>query len=97
MTLIASEPKESRIIKGRKYLYEESIQGDWSFVKGWKGDAAGNVIFHESARNFNPDIAAAGKKCIVEVEEILPIGSLNPDQIHLPSIYVDHIIQGEHY
>lgn len=63
-----SEPKETRIIGGRKYIYEESIKGDWAFVKGWKGDAKGNVIFHKAARNFNPDIAMAGRKCIVEVE-----------------------------
>ena len=54
-------------------------------------------MFHESARNFNPDIAKAGKKCIVEVEELVPVGQLNPDQIHLPSVYVDHILQGERY
>ncbi len=89
--LVASEPKESRIINGRKYLFEEAITGDWSFVKGWKGDTKGNVIFHKSARNFNPDIAVAGKRCIVEVEELLPVGAIDQDQVHLPSIYVDKI------
>ena len=95
--VLASEPKHTRIINGRKYLFEESIKGDWSFVKGWKGDKKGNVIFHKSARNFNPDIAVAGKRCIVEVEELLPTGTLDPDQVHLPSIYVHKIFQGERY
>ncbi len=63
-----SNPKETKMINGKKYVFEEAIKGDFSFVKGWKGDAKGNVIFHKAARNFNPDIAAAGKKCIVEVE-----------------------------
>jgi len=95
--VVASEPKESRIINGRKYLFEESISGDFAFVKGWKGDTKGNVIFHKAARNFNPDIAVAGKRCIVEVEELVPVGSLDQDLIHLPSIYVDKIFQGERY
>ena len=80
------------MIDGRKYLFEEAVKGDWSFIKGWKGDALGNVIFHESARNFNPDVATASKNCVVEVEELVPVGSLKPDEIHLPSIYVKHII-----
>jgi 3-oxoacid CoA-transferase len=91
-TFVASQPKESRIINGRKYLFEQAITGDYSFVKGWKGDTKGNVIFRESARNFNPDIAKAGKVCIVEVEELVPAGQLDPDQIHLPSVYVDYIL-----
>ena len=77
--IVVSKAKESRIINGRKYLFEESITGDWAFVKGWKGDTAGNVIFHKAARNFNPDIAVAGRRCIVEVEELLPVGSLDQD------------------
>lgn len=89
--VVASEPKESKIINGRKYLFEDSITGDWALVKGWKGDTKGNVIFHKAARNFNPDIAVAGKRCIVEVEELLPVGAIDPDQVHLSSIYVDKI------
>ena len=95
--LEASQPKESRFIDGSKYLFEKSIKGDWSFVKRWKGDEKGNVIFNQAARNFNTDIAKAGKKCIVEVEELVPVGTLDPDQIHLPGIYVDKIFQGEYY
>jgi len=76
---------------------ENSILGDFSIVKGWKADTLGNVIFKKTARNFNPDVAGAGKVCIVEVEEIVPAGSLDPDNIHLPACYVHRIIKGERY
>lgn len=71
--------------------------GDFSLIKGWKADEKGNVVFKKSARNFNPDVATAGKTCIVEVEEIVPAGSLDPDQIHLPDVYVHRIVKGESY
>jgi 3-oxoacid CoA-transferase subunit A len=74
---------------------EESISGDFAFVKAWKADTTGNLVFRKSARNFNPDVATAGKICIAEVEEIVPVGSLDPDQIHLPSVYVHRIIKAE--
>lgn len=66
-------------------------------IKGWKADEKGNVVFKKSSRNFNPDVATAGKTCIVEVEEIVPTGSLDPDQIHLPDVYVHRIVKGESY
>lgn len=76
---------------------EEAITGDFSIVKGWKADTQGNVVFRKTARNFNPNVATAGKLCIVEVEEIVPAGSIDPDHVHLPSCYVDRIVRGEKY
>jgi 3-oxoacid CoA-transferase len=96
-TVIAAPPREARNFNGRDYILEESIVGDFSIVKGWKADTLGNVIFRKSARNFNPDVAGAGKVCIVEVEEIVPAGTLNPDDIHLPACYVHRVIKGERY
>ena len=95
--LMATEKKEQREINGRHYILENSITGDFSLIKAWKADEKGNVVFRKSARNFNPDVATAGKICIVEVEEIVPAGSLDPDQIHLPDVYVQRIIKGESY
>jgi len=94
---IGSERKEKRIYDGRDYILERSITGDFSLVKAWKADEKGNVVFRKSARNFNPDVATAGKICIVEVEEIVPTGNLDPDQIHLPDVYVKRIIRGPKY
>jgi len=76
---------------------EEAITGDFSLVKAWKADPFGNLVFHHSAQNFNPVIAKAGRFVIAEVEEIVPIGTLNPNQIHLPGIYIHRLIQGEKY
>lgn len=76
---------------------ERSVTGDFSLIKAWKADEKGNVVFRKSARNFNPDCATAGKICIVEVEEIVPTGSLDPDSIHLPDVYVKRIIKGSNY
>lgn len=95
--LIQSEPKETKIINGKEYLLEPSVTGDFALVKGWKADTKGNVVFRKTARNLNPDCAKAGKIAIVEVEEIVPAGSLDPDLIHLPGIYVDRLIKGERY
>lgn len=76
---------------------EESITGDYSIIKGWKADKLGNVIFRKSARNFNPDMAGAGKICIIEVEEIVEAGELDPDHIHMPACFTHRIVKGEHY
>ena len=88
------EGKEVREFNGRKYILEESLQGDFSIAKAWKGDRHGNLIFRRTARNFNPMAITAGKISVVEVEEIVEVGDLDPDQIHLPGIYVDRLIEG---
>lgn len=92
-----SQPKEVRTINNRNYVFEESIVGDFALIKAWKADKAGNVVFRATARNTNPDSAKAGKIAIVEVEEIVEIGELAPDDIHLPGIYVDRIVLGKDY
>lgn len=92
---ILSEKKEKRVYDDREYILERSIVGDFSIIKGWKADEKGNVVFRKAARNFNPDAATAGKICIVEVEEIVPTGSLDPDQIHLPDVYVKRIVKSQ--
>ena len=92
-----SEPKEIREFGDRKFVLEESINGDFACIKAWKADIAGNVVFRATARNSNPDCAKAAKICIVEVEEIVETGDLSPDEIHLPSIYVDRIVLGKNY
>ena len=89
-----AEGKEVREFHGRKYLMEESITGDFAIVKGWKADHFGNVIYRHTAQNFNPLAATAGKITVVEVEEIVEPGELEPSQIHTPGIYVDRIICG---
>jgi 3-oxoacid CoA-transferase len=92
---ISSQPRERKIFGGKEYILENSIVGDFALIKGWKADKAGNLVFRKSARNFNPDVATAGKICIAEVEEIVPVGSFDPDQIHIPSVYVHRIIKAE--
>jgi len=94
---IGSEPREHRVFDGQNYIMERSITGDFSLVKGWKADRAGNVVFRQSARNFNVPIAKAGKVCIVEVEEIVETGTISPEDVHLPSIYVQRVIKGDSY
>lgn len=89
-----AEGKETREINGRHYILEESIKGDFAIVKAWKADTYGNLIFRKTARNFNPMAATAGKITVVEVEEIVQPGELDPDQIHTPGIYVDRVIKG---
>ncbi len=89
--------KEIKIFNGKKHLLELAFDSDFAFVKAWKGDVLGNLIYKGTARNFNPMMAAAGKITIVEVEELLPAGSLDPNTIHTPSIYVDRIFQGLNY
>ncbi|KAG0214043.1 Succinyl-CoA:3-ketoacid coenzyme A transferase 1, mitochondrial [Mortierella sp. GBA30] len=95
--LIRSKPREVREFNGRKYIMEEAINGDYSLVKAWKGDAYGNLVFKGSAMNFNPVMAKGSKNTIAEVEEIVPVGSLKPEEIHLPGIFVKRIIQGKSY
>lgn len=90
-TLIA-EGKEEREFNGKHYILENSLTADIALVKAYKADTAGNLIFRKTAQNFNPVCAMAGKVCIVEVEEIVEIGALDPDQIHLPGIYVNRIV-----
>ncbi|MBD8576860.1 CoA transferase subunit A [Pseudomonas syringae] len=89
-----AEGKESRQFKGRNYILEEAITGDFALVKGWKADHFGNVIYRHTAQNFNPLVATAGRITVVEVEEIVEPGELDPAQIHTPGIYVDRLILG---
>lgn len=89
-----AEGKETREIDGRHYVLEESIKGDFAIVKAWKADTYGNLVFRKTARNFNPMAATAGKITVVEVEEIVQPGELDPDHIHTPGIYVNRIIKG---
>jgi 3-oxoacid CoA-transferase subunit A len=91
------EGKESREFNGKMYLMEEWLKADFSFVKAWKGDTAGNLIYKGTARNFNPMMAAAGKITVAEVEELVPAGELDPNMIHTPGIYVQRIFQGGNY
>ena len=92
-----AEGKEVRNIDGRDYVLERGITGDFAFVKAWKGDRFGNLIFRKTARNFNPMVATAGRITIAEVEELVEVGTLDPDQIHTPGVYVQRIFQGRNY
>ncbi len=94
---VVSKNKETKIFNNRKYIMETGLIADLSIVKAWKGDKAGNLIYRKTARNFNPIMATAGKVTVVEVEELLNVGELDPDQIHTPGIYVNRIIKGENY
>ena len=89
---IVAEGKETREFDGKHYVLETALKADVSLVKAWKADKAGNLVFRKTARNFNPAAAMAGKVCVVEVEEVLEIGVIDPDQVHLPGIYVDRIV-----
>ncbi|MER8587049.1 CoA transferase subunit A [Mesorhizobium sp. M1338] len=93
---VVAEGKEHKAFNGETYVLETGIVADLAIVKAWKADTTGNLVFRKTARNFNPPAATCGKICAVEVEEIVPVGSLDPDQIHLPGIYVHRLIQGEH-
>ncbi|MFZ9594808.1 MAG: CoA transferase subunit A [Bdellovibrionia bacterium] len=92
-----AQGKEVREFHGRSYVLEQALHADFSLVKAWRGDEMGNLVFRKTARNFNPVVATAGRITIAEVEELLPVGSLDPDQIHLPGIYVQRIFQGQNY
>ncbi|KMW60119.1 Succinyl-CoA:3-ketoacid-coenzyme A transferase subunit A [Candidatus Rhodobacter oscarellae] len=91
-----AEGKEHKDFDGETYVLERGIVADLAIVKAWKADDTGNCIFRKTARNFNPPAAMCGKVCVMEVEEIVPRGSLDPDAIHMPGIYVNRIIQGSH-
>lgn len=92
-----AEGKETRQFNDEWYVMETGLVADLSLVKAWKADAEGNLIYRKTARNFNPMIATAGKVTVVEVEEIVPVGTFDPDQIHTPGIFVDRIVVGAHY
>jgi 3-oxoacid CoA-transferase subunit A len=93
---VIAEGKEHKDFNGQTYILERGIVADLSIVKAWKADPSGNLVFRKTARNFNPPAATAGKICVAEVEEIVPLGSLDPDLIHLPGIYVHRLIKGPH-
>jgi 3-oxoacid CoA-transferase subunit A len=89
---IVAEGKETRTFDGHHYVMETALKADVSLVKAWRADTAGNLVFRKTARNFNPAVAMAGNLCIAEVEEIVDIGAIDPDHVHLPGIYVDRIV-----
>ncbi|MHA3795076.1 CoA transferase subunit A [Rhizorhabdus wittichii] len=95
-TLVA-EGKESKEFDGETYVLERGIRSDLAIIKGWKADESGNLVFRKTARNFNHPAATSGKVCVAEVEEIVPVGSIDPDHIHLPSIYVKRLVLGAPY
>ncbi|MFM6935102.1 MAG: CoA transferase subunit A [Flavobacteriales bacterium] len=92
-----AEGKEVRIFNGKPHILEEALTADFAIVKAWKGDTEGNLIYKAAARNFNPMMAMAGKITVAEVEELVPAGSLDPNQIHTPGIFVQRIFQGERF
>lgn len=92
-----SEGKEIRIFNKKKYILEKAFNADFSIIKAWKGDHSGNLIYKGTARNFNPIMAAAGAITIAEVEELVPVGELDPNFIHTPGIYIQRIFQGDNY
>jgi 3-oxoacid CoA-transferase subunit A len=92
-----AEGKEHKEFDGETYILERGIRADLSIIKGWKADEAGNLVFRKTARNFNQPAATSGKVCVAEVEEIVPVGSLDPDAIHVPSIYVKRMVLGAPY
>ena len=92
-----AEGKEVRVFNGKPHILESALTADYAIVKAWKGDTEGNLIYKATARNFNPMMAMAGKITIAEVEELVPAGTLDPNQIHTPGIFVQHIFQGEKF
>ena len=92
-----AEGKETREFNGKMYVLEHAFKAHFSFIKAWKGDAAGNLIFKGTARNFNPNMCGAADITVVEVEELVPVGQLDPNQIHIPGIFVQRIFQGERF
>jgi len=93
---IVAEGKDHKSFNGESYILELGLVADLSIVKAWKGDDQGNLVYRKTARNFNPNAATCGKVCIAEVEELVPVGTLNPDDIHTPGIFVNRIIKGDH-
>ena len=92
-----AEGKETREFDGKTYLMEHGLTADFAFVKAWKGDAMGNLIYKGTARNFNPMMATAGKIVVAEVEEIVPVGELDPNHVHTPGIYINYLFKGDQY
>lgn len=92
-----AEGKETRDFDGKMYVLEPAFKADFAFVKAWKGDAAGNLVFKGTARNFNANMCGAAKITVAEVEELVPVGELDPNQIHIPGIFVQRIFQGKNY
>ena len=97
MGTVIADGKDIKEFDGRKYVLERALRADFALVKAWRGDAMGNLVYRRTARNFNPMVATAGKICIAEVEEMVPVGSLDPDHVHTPGIYVKRIFQGTNY
>jgi 3-oxoacid CoA-transferase subunit A len=95
-TMVA-EGKESREFDGRQYILERGIRGNFAFIKAWKGDRWGNLIYRKTARNFNPMMATAADYVIAEVEQLVDLGELDPDNVHTPGVYIDAIFQGQNY
>src|SRR4051794_5623357 len=95
-TLIA-EGKESRVINGRTYIFEAPLHADFAFVKAWRGDRAGNLVYRKTARNFNPVMATAARHTIAEVEQLVDAGAIDPDGVHTPGIFVKRLLQGPSY
>ena len=93
---VIAEGKEHKAFGGATYILETGLVADLAIVKAWKGDTSGNLVYRKTARNFNPMMATAGKTTVAEVEKIVPVGSLDPDGIHTPGIYVQRLIEGEH-
>jgi 3-oxoacid CoA-transferase subunit A len=92
-----AEGKEVREFDGKMYVLEHAFDADFGFIKAWKGDAAGNLVFKGTARNFNPNMCGAAKITVAEVEELVPVGALDPNQVHVPGIFVQRIFQGAHF
>src|SRR5213078_4447491 len=92
-----AEKHDTHVFDGREYVLEEAIRADVSIVKAWKGDKLGNLVYRKTSRNFNPMIATCGKVTVAEVEQLVEVGELDPDNIHTPGIYVDRIVQGAKY
>ena len=95
-TLVA-EGKETRVINGRHFIFEQPITADFAFVRAWKADRLGNLVYHRTARNFNPVMATAARVTIAEVEHLVEPGELGPDEVVTPGIYVKHVVVGVHY
>jgi 3-oxoacid CoA-transferase subunit A len=94
---IVAEGKEQRDVDGETYVLETGLVADVSLVKAWKGDSEGNLVYRKTARNFNPNMATAGRITVAEVEQLVPVGTLDPDQVHTPGIFVNRIVHGAHY
>jgi 3-oxoacid CoA-transferase subunit A len=94
---IVAEGKEQRVVDGETYVLETGLVADVSLVKAWRGDTEGNLVYRKTARNFNPNMATAARITVAEVEQLVPVGTLDPDQVHTPGIFVSRIIHGAHY